>query len=437
MTKCNASSLDFPAQKGRKVEINFEGGNVSSDGGILLLSQIDQKLGLTQKVAQQFEDGRDQSKVKHSLLSMLRQRVYGIALGYEDLNDHNDLRFDPAFQTAVHTDSALASSPTLCRLENKADRGLAVAIHQVLIDQFINSYKSAPNEIILDFDATDDLIHGEQVGRFYHGYYGNYCFLPLYVFCGTQLLVSYLRSSNQDAALHAGAILSLLVKRLRQAWPDVKIIFRGDSGFCRPRTLEWCDRDGVFYIVGIARNKKLERQLAPTLKKAKKAFVKTQEKQRIFTEFQYAAKSWKRKRRLIGKAEVTARGSNPRFIVTNLTGKPQALYDKVYCARGNMENRIKEVQLELFADRTSCHEWWPNQLRLLLSSLAYVLIERLRAVALRKTHLATAQVHTIRLKLLKIGAVILKNTRRIRFMLSSHYPFKNLFRHVAFKLRPT
>src|SRR5688500_9525941 len=437
MTKCNSSSLQLPACKSRKVEVNFAGGEVTSEGGILLLDQIDQKLGLTEKIAKQFCDKRDQTKVKHNLLTMLRQRVYGIALGYEDLSDHNDLRHDIAFQTALHKDVELASSPTLCRLENTADRRLAVAVHQILIEQFINSHQSVPKELILDFDATDDIVHGTQIGRFYHGYYGNYCFLPLYVFCGTQLLVGYLRPSNKDGALHAWAILSLLVKQLRQTWPEVKIIFRGDSGFCRHQMLEWCDRHGVFYIIGVARNQQLEKFLAPTLEEAKRLFAETQQKQKKFTDFIYGAKSWKRQRRIIGKAEVTTQGTNPRFIVTNLEDDPQYLYEKVYCARGNMENRIKEVQLDLFADRTSCHEWWPNQLRLLFSALAYILIERLRFLTLQGTELATAQVQTIRLKLLKIGAFIIRNTRRFRFMLSSHYPFKDIFSQVIRKLVPT
>lgn len=437
MTNCISSSLKFPACKGRKVEINFEGGEVTSDGGVLLLSQVDRKLGLTEKIAKQFSDKRDKTKVQHKILPMLCQRVYGIALGYEDLNDHSSLRHDTAFQTALYEEGPLASSSTLCRFENTADRSTMSAIHEVLIEQFIKSYREPPQDLFLDFDATDDIVHGTQEGRFYHGYYQNYCFLPLYVFCGTQLLVSYLRPSNKDGALHAWGILSLLVKRLRKVWPNVRIIFRGDSGFCRHEMLEWCDNHGVFYIVGLARNKRLETILSPTLEKAKHAFAHTNEKQREFTEFMYAAKSWKRERRIIGKAEVTSQGSNPRYIVTNLKGDPQHLYDKVYCARGNMENRIKEVQLGLFADRTSCHLWWPNQLRLLFSSLAYILIERVRALALQGTELAGAQVQTIRLKLLKIGAIVLKNTRRIRFMLSSYYPFRELFCRTVIKFEKT
>lgn len=437
MTKCKASALEFPACKRRKVELNFEGGNVSSEGGILLLRQIDEELGLLEKVAQCLPDTRNQARVTHSLLSVLRQRTYGLALGYEDLNDHQHLRHDIAVQTAVQRDDILASNSTLCRFEHTANRQTIIKMHEVLIETFIGSYKKAPQELILDFDATDTPVHGHQMGRFYHGYYGHYCFLPLHVFCGSQLLVSYLRPSNKDGALHAWAILSLLVKRLRQAWPNVKIIFRGDSGFCRPRMLEWCDSHDVSYIVGIGGNVRLQKALASTLEKAQEAFDATQEKQRLFTAFAYAADTWKRERRIIGKAEVTPEGPNPRFIVTNLKGDPQHLYDTVYCARGDMENRIKETQLDLFADRTSCHEWWANQFRLLLSSLAYVLLERLRAGYLKGTELATAQMQTIRLKLLKIGTVIVRNTRRIRFLLSSHYPFKDLFLQIARRLVPT
>lgn len=437
MTNCKTLSLQFPACKSRKVELNFEGGDVSSDGGILLLKEIDQQLGLLSKASACLPDPRDQSRIHHETLTMLRQRVYGIALGYEDLNDHDHLRSDIAFQTAVQKEAILASNVSLCRFEHRVDRQAIVKIHEVLIDQFISSYNQAPKELILDFDATDDEVHGQQMGRFYHGYYGHYCFLPLYVFCGTQVLVSYLRPSSKDGALHAWAILSLLVKRLRQAWPQVQIIFRGDSGFCRPKMLEWCDRHNVFYIIGLARNPRLERLLAPTMTEAQKAFDLTTHKQRLFANFYYAAQTWKRERRVIGKAEITLQGPNPRFIVTNLPGESQHLYEDVYCARGNMENRIKETQLELFAERTSCHNWWPNQFRLLLSSLAYSLIERLRTLYLQGTELATTQVQNIRLKLFKIGAVITRNTRRIRFLLSSSYPYSHLFCQVVHKLVPT
>lgn len=324
----------------------------------------------------------------------------------------------------------------MCRFENRADRKTAVAIHQVLVEQFIASHKKPPKELVLDFDATDDPVHGNQVGRFFHGYYNHYCFLPLYVFCDHQLLVAYLRPANIDGAKHACAILSLLVKRLRQAWPKVRIIFRGDGGFCRHRMLDWCDRNQVGYIVGIAKNSRLNKMAAPLMEQAKRGFDETGVKQRLFGEFGYAAKTWKEEKRVIARIEHMAKGANPRYVVTNLEGDGQSLYEKLYCARGEMENRIKEQQLDLFADRTSCSNWWPNQFRLLLASLAYTLIETIRRVGLKGTELARAQAGTIRLKLLKIGAVITKNTRRVRFMLASSYPFQALFRLVAARLKP-
>jgi hypothetical protein len=270
-------------------------------------------------------------------------------------------------------------------------------------------------------------VHGEQEGRFFHGYYREYCFLPLYVFCKDQLLVSYLRPSNQDAAKHTWAILALLVKRLRKEWPGVKIIFRGDSGFCRHRMFSWCERHDVKYIVGIGKNNNLLKITQELQTQAEQNYQAFQEKQRLFSEVNYAAGSWRISRRVLVKAEYTSQGANPRFVVTNLTGHPQFLYDEIYCARGEMENRIKEQQLDLFADRTSCHDWWANQFRLLLSSSAYILISGIRRLALSSTELSRAQCGTIRLKLFKIGAVIIRNTRRIKFLLSSSYPYQDLF----------
>ena len=274
------------------------------------------------------------------------------------------------------------------------------------------------------------------MGRFFHGYYNHHCFLPLYVFCGDQLLVSYLRPSHIDGAKHAWAILALLVRRLRQAWPEVRIILRGDSGFCRHRLLSWCERHDVGYIVGLAKNERLLKRIDHAMVIVQQLFDLTEEKQREFFQFHYAAGTWHRQRKVIAKLEITGKGRNPRFIVTNLEGDKQALYDKLYCARGEMENRIKEQQLGLFADRTSAHHWWPNQFRLLLSSLAYVLMEAIRRIALEGTELARAQVTTLRLKLLKVGAVILLNTRRIRFLLSSAYPYQELFLLTATRLKP-
>ena len=436
MTNCTQESFQFPVCKRRRVEANFQGGNITSDGGVLLLQQVDRRLGLSEAIARVLDDPRRQASCEHNNLSLLRQRVYALALGYEDLNDHEALRLDLAIQTALGRSEKLASSSTLCRWENRADRQTAVDMHKVIVEQFIASFKKAPKKLILDFDATDDAVHGKQEGRFFHGYYDHYCFLPLYVFCRNQLLVSYLRPSKIDGARHAWAILALLVKRLRQAWPQVKIIFRGDSGFCRWKMLSWCERNNVGYIVGIAKNKRLNALTAQLQLDAKACHEALGSKVRWFTDIQYAAGSWNRKRRVIAKIEHTDKGSNPRYVVTNLSGDSQQLYDKLYCARGEMENRIKEQQLDLFADRTSCHRWWPNQFRLLLSSLAYMLLEAIRRLALKGTELAKAYVGTLRLKLLKIGAIMLRNTRRIRFLLSSAYPYQRLFFQVAARLAP-
>lgn len=434
MTKCSTEQIEFQSLKGRKIVCEFSGGEVTSDGGGLLLRQVDRKMGLIGEVAKVLPDSRRQNSCDHSLISMLRQRVYGLALGYEDLNDHQTLRNDPAIQTAVNKDKDLASAPTLCRLENRADRNAAWAIHKVMVDKFIASYAQPPDEIILDFDTTDDAVHGKQERRFFHGYYDQYCFLPLYVFCGEHLLVSYLRQSKIDGAKHSWAILALLVKRLRQAWPGVKIILRADSGFCRHRMLSWCERHDVDYIIGIAKNKRLSSLAEAQMQQAHLQYTQTGQKQRLFADFSYAAGSWGRERRIIVKAEHNAKGANPRFIVTSLAGDSQTLYENVYCARGEMENRIKEQQLCLFADRTSAHYWYANQFRLLLSGLAYILMHAIRRLALAGTELAKAQCSTIRLKLLKVGAVIIRNTRRIRFLLSSSYPYQDLFRKVVARL---
>lgn len=434
MTNYTINKLKFSTCKGRKIITNFNGGKVTSDGGVLLLRDIDKKLNLIPRIACICSDIRKKSNCKHDIVSMIRQRVYSLALGYEDLNDHNELRNDPAFQTAINKDEPLASPSTLCRFENLADRNLAWNINNALVETFIESFKKPPKKIILDFDPTDDPIHGKQEGSHYNGYYKCYCYLPLYVMCGSQLLVAYLRPSNIDGAKHVWAILSLLVKRIRQKWPRVKIIFRGDSGLCRHKMLDWCDRKNVKYIVGIGNNSRLLCFADEIMKKAKNIFQKTEKKQRLFDEFNYAAKSWSKKRRIIVKAEYNKKGSNTRFVVTNMLGRPKKLYDKVYCMRGDMENRIKEQQLDLFADRTSSHKWYSNQLRLLLSSLAYTLIDSIRRIGLYNTELAKAQAGTIRLKLLKIGAVIVKKTRTIYFHMSSAYPFKQLFYRVAHQL---
>lgn len=433
MTECYQRQIELPPVKRRKVIIDFEGGDITSDGGIQALREVDRKAGVTKALNKALTDSRVQGRCEHSQLKLLRQRIYAIAAGYEDLNDHGTLCGDVAFQTAVETDRPLSSPATLCRLEQRADRDAAAAMHEVLIDQFIGSFAKAPRQLILDFDATDNPVHGDQVGKYFNGFYDGYCFLPLYVFCNHKLLASYLRPASRGAAHHAGAILVLLVKRLRQCWPKVKIVFRGDSGFCKPSILAWCDRNQVDYIVGFAQNSRLLSLSEGSRFSAKSCYELSRNKQRFFSEFRYAARSWKRDRRILVKAEHNHLGANTRFVVTSLMQSAKYLYDKVYCARGDMENRIKEQQL-LFSERTSCHEWWPNQFRLLLSGFAYTLIERLRQMALRGTELAKAQVDTIRLKLIKIGGVVLRNTRTVRIMLSSTYPHKDLFSQAMTRL---
>ncbi len=428
MEQDNQLGFEFPGLGRRKIEAIFAGGQVSSDGGVMLLRQVDRWLGFTKRLDRILPDRRNPLLIQHSQESLLRQRIYGLALGYEDLNDHDSLRHDVLWQTATDRAEQLGSCSTLCRLENRAGRKEAWLIHQVLFEQFVKSFSAPPKELILDFDCTDDRVHGMQVGRAFHGYYYDYCFLPLYVFCGEQLLVSYLRSSNIDPAKHAWAILAKLVSALRERWPEVKIILRADSGFCRWKMLRWCEAHQVDYIVGIAKNERLKALSAKLGQRAERKHGKSGEKVRLFKRFKYRAGSWDKKRWIIAKAEHSAQGANPRFVVTDLIGSAQRIYDQIYCARGEMENRIKEQQLGLFSDRTSCHYWWPNQFRLLLSSCAYVLLEALRRLGLKSTELARAQVGTIRLKLLKIGAVITRNTRRVRIWFSSAFPLKHLFK---------
>jgi hypothetical protein len=420
----------------------FDAGAISSDGGVLLLREVDRRINLLDRVNQLIPDPRDPLHIEHDQRTLIAQRVLAIACGWEDLNDHATLRNDLILQLAtsrkasgsqgdVDPDRPLASASTLCRLENRIDRQTCVRINQLLVELFIESHKTPPTQIILDFDATNDPVHGKQEGRFFHGYYDEYCFLPLYVFAGEQLLCAYLRPANIDGAKHAWAILALISKRLRQAWPGVKIIFRGDSGFCRWKMLRWCDRHGVDYIVGLAKNPALTKLSQTLMIRAENAFKETGQKQRLFGEFPYAAGSWDKPRRVIARIEHTEKGENPRFITTTLAGEGQHLYEQIYCARGEVENRIKEQQLGLFADRTSCHDFVANQFRLLLSSLAYVLIETLRRTCLATTELAQAQVSTIRLKLLKVGALVQRSVRRIVIHLSESFPMREVFQTLA------
>ena len=429
MTKCKSLNDLFQRVKSRKISLDFNGGNISSDGGLLLFSQLDRMINLTSDVSKSLKpfDKRQKGKVKHRIIEMIRQRVYGILCGNEDLNDHNSLRNDELLQTVTGKDKELATSSTLSRFENAAVRESCVGISKVIIESFVKSFTTPPKELILDFDATDDETHGNQEGKFFHGYYDHYCFLPLYVFCGQKLLCSYLRPSNIDGAKHSWAILSLLVKRFRKEWPGIEIIFRGDGGFCRCKMLRWCEKNNVKYIVGISSNSRLAKISSRIAIKSRKKFNRTGRKSKLYTTVYYAAKTWDKKRRIIVKAEHTYMGKNLRYVITNLTEKPKILYESIYCARGDMENRIKEQQLDLFADRTSCHAWWANQFRLLLASLAYILIERFRNIALKGTELAKAQAGTIRLKLIKIGAIVRRNSRKVYINLSSSYPYKNIF----------
>jgi hypothetical protein len=439
MTDCNTQSLLFSSLSSRKIQADFNGGSLTSDGGALLLREVDKRIGLIDCINQCIPDPRNQFFIAYQQKTMLAQRIFGIALGYEDLNDHQDLRQDPLFQLiserGIKDDMPLASPPTLCRLENRVDHKTLAEIAKVFVERFIASYTKTPDELILDFDPTDDPVHGNQQKRFFHGYYDHYCFLPLYVFCGPQLLVAYLRPADIEPAMHSRAIVKLLVKRIRQQWPNVKIIFRGDSGFCRWRLMRWCDKHDVGYIIGLARNAVLTRLAEQFTSVSKTQFEQTQRKQRIFGEFMYAADTWDKQRRVIVKAEHLRQGENTRFVVTNLAGDTQELYDNLYCQRGEMENRIKEQQLGLFADRTSCHDFVANQFRVLLSAAAYILIETLRREALVDTELANAQVDTIRNKILKIGARVVCSVRRIVLHLAGGYPLKELFACILARLR--
>jgi hypothetical protein len=438
VTDCNRDPLHFSTFEAKAVVADFLGGRLTTDAGALLLREVADRIGLFDALDAAIPDPRNPVLVIHPQRAMIAQRVTAIALGYEDLNDHQNLRADPVLQLAAGKspdgDLTLASPPTLCRLENRAQRKTLVKLAAVLVDQFLAAHPTPPEHLILDFDATDDPTHGKQEGRFFHGYYDHHCFLPLYVFCGDELLAAYLRPSNIDGAKHARAVLKLLVDRLRAVWPDVKITFRGDSGFCRWRLMRWCDSHGLGYVLGLAKNPVLQRAAVDEIARAQRQFPQTGQPQRVFGSFSYAASSWDRTRRVIVKAEHTAQGANPRFIVVNVPGDPQELYEDVYCQRGEAENRIKEQQLDLFAGRTSCHRFLANQFRLLLSSAAYVLVQSLRRTALAGTELARAQVGTIRLKLFKVAARVVVSVRRVVFHLATSYPYQEMFRAVYERL---
>lgn len=441
MTECNRTTLQFSSLSRKKILADFNGGRLTSDAGALLLREANRRTGLIAHLANCISDPRDPARTVHLVETMLSQRIFGIAMGYEDGNDHETLREDPIMQvlaeTAPNPNEPLASPSTLSRFENWVNRDSLARMSAVFVDQFIASHHKPPREITLDFDATEDVVHGNQENRFFHGYYDCYCFLPLYVFCGDQLLCAYLRPSKIDAAKHAGAVLRLLVRRIRASWPKVRIVFRGDSGFCRWKTLRYCDKNDIGYVVGIAKNEVLKRYARPHMDAAKQAYDATGEKQRSFFEFRYGAKTWDRKRRVILKAEHLSQGANARFVVTNLDSRPDEIYDGRYTPRGDMENRIKEQQLYLFADRTSCTRFVANQFRLLLASAAYVLIEHIRREGLCGTDFAKAQVDTIRLKLFKIAARVVVSVRRVVLQLCETCPYQTLFRQLVSRLVPT
>ncbi len=436
MPKCTDEAVEFGRVGRRVVHAAFDGGDIVSDGGALLLKQVDERVGLTRAAALAFGDERRGASVQHSVHSLLAQRIYGLCLGWQDVCDHNVLRNDLVLQTAVGRAEPLASAPTLSRLETGATPEHAASLHEVLMQQFIASHVAAPKELVLDVDATHVPLHGEQERGHFHAYYDNYCYLPLYVFAGQDLLACVLRPSDRDPASVVSALLKRLLVALRRAWPRTKIIVRADSGFCRPRVLQRLERWGVSYIIGLQKNSRLQQEVELAELALAEQFVARQTKQRMFGEFEYAAGTWDKPRRVIARLEQGPQGANPRFIVTDLPGSPKALYERRYCARGEAENRIKEAQLDLFGRRASCHRFQANQLRLLLAALAYTLMINLRRLALKGTELAQACTATIRIRLLKIGAAVVRNTRRVRVLLASAHPMKHVFITAARALSP-
>ena len=432
----------------------FDGGPITSDAGALLLRPVDQRLSLFDQVADCFTDHRNPDRIQHSLRTLIAQRIVAIALGYEDLNDHDQLRHDAVMalfsDKRCGRDSApLAGKSTLNRLEHAPeeapDRYHKIdhdpeALQALLVELFSQAHPQPPDEIILDLDATDDPLHGEQQDRFFHGYYGGYCYLPLYIFCARHLLCALLRPANINASAGALEQVQRIVTHLRSQWPDVKILLRADSGFSREDLMAWCEENQVDYLFGLARNPRLQEAIRPELTQAKALSDQHQQPVRRFKDFRYRTlKSWSRQRRVVAKAEVLPRGPNPRFVVTSLSAEKipaQILYEQIYCARGEMENRIKEQQLDLFADRTSTHTFRANQLRLSFTAVAYVLMEGLRNWGLRHTCLAKATVGSLRLKLLKIGAQVTTSVRRIKVAMASGCPYPPEFRLAWAQLPP-
>lgn len=443
-TECSAKTFDFARVESRAVVAAFDGGAVTSDAGGLLLGAADRAIRLTDRFARCFSDRRRADLIEHEVRTLVSQRIFGIALGYEDLNDHDELRHDPVMATLVgkleagRRDCApLAGKSTLNRLElSRAEptRYHKVshdpqAIEDLFVDLFLEAYAKAPKQIILDLDATDDPIHGHQEGRFFHGYYDGYCYLPLYIFCGRHLLAAKLRRSNIDGAAGACEEVERIVAQIRRRWPRTRILLRADSGFCRDALMAWCEANKVDYLFGLARNTRLVAEIEHELAEAKNDSTRTGKPARRFKDFWWRTlDSWSRGRRVVAKAEVTQGDTNPRFVVTSLSrteAEARHLYEKIYCARGEMENRIKECQMDLFADRTSTATMRANQLRLWFASMAYVLLGALRRIGLRFTQFANASCGTIRLKLLKIGARVTLSVRRVKIAMASAYPWRD------------
>jgi hypothetical protein len=463
-TECTQNSFAFHWENGREVVARFDGGVITTEGGGVLLREVEARTDIVRQFAACFTDHRDPYLTEHPVQDLVAQRVYALALGYEDLNDHDELRRDPLLATLVgkadptgrtrirarDEGKALAGKSTLNRLEltmqqaGPDSRYKKIVLHEdrvdrLLVELFLQAHVQAPPQIILDLDATDDPLYGKQEGRFFHGYYGCYCYLPLYIFCGEHLLCARLRRSDIDASAGALEEVQRIVGQIRTRWPEVRIILRADSGFAREALMAWCEEQGVDYVFGLAKNARLRRALARELYEAQQESVRTGQPARVFKDFTYKTrKSWTRTRRVVGKAEHLANKSNPRFVVTSLPDAQwdaRALYEDLYCARGDMENRIKEQQLYLFADRTSTATMRANQIRLWFSSVAYVLLQALRRLGLKGTALAHAQCHTIRLKLLKIGAQIRVTVRKVWVSLASGSPYAALFAQVYTNLR--
>lgn len=462
-TDCKTNRMEIQGLGNRQVIGEFNGGDITSDAGAILLREINHKLNITNRFAQCFTDYRNAGKIEHTVEQLVSQRIFGIALGYEDLNDHDDLRNDqliallcekkdPTGQDRIlerDKGKALAGKSTLNRLElSESDANAKTAykkivhhpqlIDDLFVDIFMDCHQRAPKQIILDLDATDDPLHGTQEGRFFHGYYKSYCYLPLYIFCGDHLLCARLRPSNIDAAKGSVEELEKIIRKIRQRWTKTRIMIRGDSGFCREEIMKWCEDNGVDYILGLAKNSRLIEEIKEDLVDAHIRYCTTGRPSRIFHEFEYSTlKTWSRSRRVIAKAEHLYKGSNPRFIVTSISEveiDTDEIYEKWYCARGDMENRIKEQQLYLFADRTSTHRMYSNQLRLYFSSMAYILYNALRIFGLWATEMAKAQCGTIRVKLMKIGAKIRVTVRKVWISMASGYPYRELFFQILEKI---